>query len=173
MIEVAIDGPLNESLSFRPLPGKVIRGAFDLNKIPEPMARLRSSEWPQPIPGQRIGIDAEGIGYVKETLHDAEHSAIREKILKSGARLAPPIECFEGVDQASWLFWLARAVASGIARVVKGTLPDKLPSNPRRNYIMASPPETVQDRLAAAIEAQSKMIGQLVERMAAKPNGGK
>jgi hypothetical protein len=172
MVEIEIDGPLNEALSFRPLPGRTVRGRFDLNRVSEPMARLKSAEWPTPIPGQRLGIGADAVGYVKEPLHDAECSATREKILKSGARLAPPVECFEGVDQASWLYWLKRAVDGGVARVVKGSFPDKITSTPRRNVILAQPPQGIQDKLAAAIEQQNKLISQLVERMA-KGNGGK
>jgi len=164
-LEVEIDGSQNQCLCFRPLPGRRIRGRMDLNRVAEPMAKLLTSQWPQPVPGQRIGIDAEGLGYVAEPLHDPEHATLREKIVKSGQRLAPPVETFEGIDQAGWLFWLRKAVEAGIARVVKGSFPDKLPGKPRMNFIMAEPKPSSDDRLVAAIERQNTLMAQLLERL--------
>jgi len=165
-VEVEVDGQLNESLCFRPLPGRTIRGRFDLNRVAEPMARLKSAEWPRPIPGMRLGIDPENTGYVVEPLHDAEHAPIREKIVKQGMGLAPACESFEGIDVASWLFWLQRAVEAGVAKIVKGAFPDKLPGKPRLNFIVAEPRPSDSDRLAAAIERQNALMAQLLERMA-------
>jgi hypothetical protein len=167
-IEVEIDGQHNESLSFRPLPGRRIRGRFDMNRVAEPMARLRTAEWPQPIPGQRLGIDMDGNGYVSEPLHAPEHAPTREKIVKKGMKLAPETEVFEGVDVASWLFWIGKAVASGIAKVVKGELPAKVEGKHRLNFIMAERPQSSQDKLTAAIERQNDLMAQLLDKLSRK-----
>jgi hypothetical protein len=166
--EIEVDGLHNECLSFRPLPGKLIRGRFDLNRITEPMARLLTAKWPDPIPGQRIGIDRDGAGYIAEPLHDEEFAVTREKITKAAMKLAPPIETFEGVDAPSWIFWLKRAVDSGVARVVKGELPDTLPTNARQNFILAEPPTAPLDKLTAALERQSALFEKLLERLGEK-----
>lgn len=164
-IEIEIDGPRNECLAFRPLPGRTVRGRFDLNRVGEPLAKLETAKWPFPIPGQRIGVQPDGTGYIAEPLHDAEHAAVREKIIKAGLRLAPDVESMEGVDAEAWLYWMARAVQSGVAQVVKGELPAKLPASPRKNFIMAEPPQSSSDRLAVAIKRQNDLMAQLLARM--------
>ncbi len=166
-LEIQIDGPHNECLSFRPLPGQRIRGAFDFNRCAEPMARMQTQQWPVPIPGQILGVDPSGDGYVREPLHDPEHAAIREKILKKDKRLAPAVEEFVGIDRESWIYWMARAVQSGIAKVVTGKLPEKLPEKPRRNYILA---ETVSrnDKLADAIDRQTAVFEKLLAKLGEK-----
>jgi hypothetical protein len=165
-VEIEVDGEHNECLAFRPLPGVVIRGRFDLNRIPEPMARLESAKWPKPIPGQLLGIDVEGVGYLGEPLHAPEHAPIREKIEKAGMRLAPECQTFEGIDAQAWLYWMARAVRSGVAQVTKGQLPDILPEGVRKNFIMAEPRQNDSDRMTAAIERQNDLMAKLLERMA-------
>ena len=164
-VEVEIGGPLNECLSFRPLPGRLVRGRYDLNRVAEPLAKLKSAEWPVPVPGQRIGVDAEGIGYLAEPLHSPEHKPLREKIERAGMRLEPELTTFEGVDVVSWLYWLKRAVEGGIARVVKGALPDKIDGKPRKNFIMAEPEPSAVDKLTAAIEKQSQLFERLLEKL--------
>jgi hypothetical protein len=125
-----------------------------------------SDKWPAPIPGQRLGIDSEGRGYIAEPLYSPENAPTREKILKAGMKLAPETETFEGIDVASWLHWLMKAVASGVARIVKGEFPRELPGKPRLNFIMAEPEPSANDRLTAAIERQNALMAQLLERLA-------
>lgn len=166
-LEIEIDAPQNQSLAFRPLPGVSIRGRFDLNRLAEPMARLKTQEWPVPIPGQILGIDPSGDGYVREPLHNAEYAAIREKIERKGYRLAPAVEEHANVDAESWVYWMARAVQSGVAKVVSGKLPATLPTNPRRNYIHAVQVNRT-DRLADAIERQTAMFEKLLAKLSEK-----
>jgi hypothetical protein len=164
-LEVEIDGQRNECLSFRPLPGRKVRGRFDINRISEPMARLQTAQWPLPIPSQKLGIDAGGTGYIAEPLHDADHAPIKEKIVKAGMKLAPEIEMFDNIDVPSWLFWIKRAVESGIAKVVKGQLPDKIEGTPRKNFITAAPEAEPIDRMTAALEKQSALFERLLEKL--------
>jgi hypothetical protein len=163
-IEIEVDGPYNENLMFRPLQ-RAIRGRFDLNRVAEPMARMRSAEWPQPIPSQRLGIEADGSAYVLEPLHDEEHAAIKERIERQGMKLPPKCETFDGVDLVTWLFWIKRAVNSGIARVVAGQLPKVIDGVPKMNFIVDRPAQSAGDRLAAAIERQNVLFEKLLERL--------
>lgn len=163
-VEIEIDGPCNENLHFRPLQ-RAVRGRFDLNRVGEPMARMKSVEWPRPIPSQRLGIDADGSGYILEPLHDAENAAMRERIEKQGMKLAPACETFDDVHLPTWLFWIKRAVESGVARVVAGTLPQRIDGTPKRNFIVDRPAQSTGDRLAAAIERQNELFERLLERL--------
>jgi len=167
-VDIDIDGTRNECLDFRPLPGRTVRGRFDLNRVAEPLAKLRTAELPEPVPGQRIGIDAEGVGYVAEPLYDVEHAAVRERIERRGLRLPPQRESFDGIDVVSWLYWLQRAAESGLARVVSGKLPEKIDGEPRKNFITAEPEKGPLDKLTAAIEAQTAMFARLLERLGAQ-----
>ncbi len=163
-LEIEIDGQHNEAFFFRPLQRKV-RGRFDLNRIGEPMARVTATEWPSAIPSQRLGVDPSGGGYVTEPLHDEEHAALREKIERQGSRLEPAVQEFQDIDLPSWLFWIKRAVESGLAKVTSGKLPAKIEGTPQMNYVTGDKAtfgnelqETMRaqtaafDRLAAAIE---------------------
>lgn len=165
-VELEIDGEHNECLGFRPLPGRSIRGRFDMNRISEPMARIKATEWPTPIPSQRIGIDDDGNGFIVEPLHDAEYAPLREKILKTGQTLEPALTTIENIHAPSWLFWLRRAVESGIAHVVRGKLPDKIDGKPRMNFITNERGPSSSDKLTAAIERQSALMERLLERLA-------
>jgi hypothetical protein len=153
-IEIEIDGPHNEALHFRPLQ-RSVRGRFDLNRMAEPMARMKSAEWPLPIPSQRIGIDPDGTGYIVEPLHEPGFAPIRERIEKAGQRLEPALQTFDAVHLPTWLFWICRAVQCGIARVVSGKLPDKIEGTPTLNFITGDPPPTPADKLTAALERQA------------------
>ena len=163
-IEIEIDGDRNESLRFRPLQ-RSIRGRFDLNRIAEPQARLRAAELPLPIPGQRLGIDPSGTGYLIEPLHDEDHATIREKIEKKGMKLEPELTEFPNIDLPTWLYWLKRAVESGIAKITKGKLPDKIDGKPRKNFVMAEPEPSVTDKLTAALEKQSVLFEKLLAKL--------
>jgi len=163
-LEVKIDGSHNEHLYFRPLQ-RSIRGRFDLNRIAEPMARLKSAKLPEPIPSQRLGIEPDGTGYVTEPLHEAKYAPIKEKILKAGMQLEPALQTFDDIDRASWLFWIKRAVESGLAKVVAGKLPDKIDGKPKMNFIVNEPGPSSTDRLTAAIQEQTALFRKLLERL--------
>jgi hypothetical protein len=168
-VEIEIDGPRNEALHFRPLQ-RNLRGRFDLNRVGEPLARMRAQAWPLPVPSQRIGIDPAGNGYIVEPLHEPAFAPIRERIEKAGRRLEPALQTFDAVHVPTWLFWITRAVQCGIARVVSGKLPDKIDGKPTMNFITGDPSPTAADKLTAVLERQSAAfeglaaaIGKLVE----------
>ena len=49
-----------------------------------------------------------------------------------GYRLEPKHQTFE-VHIPSWLYWLSKAVECGLAKVVKGELPDTIEGEPIKN----------------------------------------
>ncbi|MEX1095343.1 MAG: hypothetical protein WED34_04805 [Planctomycetales bacterium] len=170
MIEIEIDGPRCESLHFAPLQRR-IRGRFDLNKMGEPMARVKAQQWPVPIPSQRLGIDEDGVGYLHEPLHDDENAPLREQIERRGKGLEPKLQRFEHIHHPSWLFWMKRAVESGIAKITKGSLPTTIEGKPRLDYILASPGPSAGDKLTKTLNEQTKAFNRLadaIEKLATK-----
>ncbi len=167
VIEIEIDGEHNECLHFRPLQ-RSIRGRLDLMRIGEPMAKVKTTEFPDPIPGQRLGIDPSGTGYLSEPLHDEEYAPIKERILKKGQELEPELLEFENVDLPTWLFWIKRAVEDGIAKVVKGKLPGKIEGKVKKNFIVSRPEQTQNDKLTAAINKQTQVFEKLLAKMSEK-----
>jgi hypothetical protein len=164
-VEIEIDGQHNEALHFRPLQ-RNIRGRFDLMRIGEPMAKVKASEWPVPIPSQRLGIDRDGTGYILEPLHEAEFAPLREKIEGQGMRLEPKLQEFDGVHLPSWLFWIKRAVESGLAKIVNGELPLTIEGEPVKNFVIGKREDSPVDKLTAAIERQNVLFEKLLARLA-------
>lgn len=168
-IEVGAAGR-NCNLTFMPL-GKRIRGRFDVAraiKTDGEAARLLKA-WPDPIPGQVIGIDVEaGMGYLREPLHDPEFAAIRERIEKTGKKLEPERQTFQNRHVPTWLHWLKRAVECGAAKLVRGTLPEKIDGELEFNTPFARAMQTRKDpttRLAEAMERQSEMLAKVLAEL--------
>ncbi|MCH8923229.1 MAG: hypothetical protein IIA67_08800 [Planctomycetes bacterium] len=159
-VEIEIDGKENECLHFRPLQ-RSIRGRFDFARLREPMAGTLRSTWPEAIPSMRLGI-AGSDGYLLEPLYDDEHKQTREKIEGQGMKLADAKETFADIDLPTWLFWIKRAVESGIAKVVSGKLPDRIEGEPQLSFITKREPSDTA-RLATAIERTNELLGELVK----------
>jgi hypothetical protein len=167
-IEIEIDGKHNEAFHFRPL-GRNIRGRFDLVRETEPLAMMKRGEYPLPIPSQRLGIDLDsGEGFIAEPLHDDENTAIRDAIEQRGFKLPPAREAFASVHAPTWLFWIRRAVESGLARIVKGSIPDDIGGDPQKSFITTRPEPKTDDRLVAAIERQNELMAALLAQLASK-----
>lgn len=165
-IIVEVDGPRNQNLLFGPLQRR-IRGRFDITRVAEPLAKMKQNEWgTEAIPGQRLAIDTEtGKAWLEEPIHrSAKLKAIVER---KGYTLPPEREDFGVVDAPTWMHWFKRAVKSGVARVVQGTLPERIDGTPRTNFYTARS-ETQNDKLAAALDRQTEMFGKLIELLAAK-----
>lgn len=158
-VVVEISGPLNESLRFVPL-GRSIRGKFDFSRVKNPDAMRARLAWADTIPSQRIGLDAAaGVGFIQEPIHDDPH--LVAVATQRGLRLAPRVEEFPNCDVPTWSFWLKRAVQSGLARVVSGTLPE-VEGEPRTNTVLPPRQETNADRLATAIETLTALLERLM-----------
>lgn len=167
VVEIEIDGARNEAHFFRPLMRR-LRGRFDLNRVAEPQARMKSVECPDPIPGLRIGLDfVTATGYVSDPLTEPEQAANRARITQRGLSLGSAREDFPEVDCPTWAFWLRRAVESGAARVVRGELPEELGGAPVTSCVTARRPNSA-DRLAEAIENNTRVLAAVLEKLAGK-----
>ncbi|HEV7281329.1 MAG TPA: hypothetical protein VGN57_14095 [Pirellulaceae bacterium] len=163
-VEIEVSGPKNEALIFAPLQRR-IRGRFDLGKVAEPSARMRITDYPEAIPGQRLRLDyASGEGAVVEPLHDAKHAALREKIGKRGVRFSPACEAIDSADVATWHFWLRRAVESGHARIVAGAFAEDVPGKPKVSFI-TKPVESSNDKLTAALDRVGDLLAAALDRL--------
>jgi hypothetical protein len=160
-VEIEVDTEHNSNLFFRPLQRNV-RGRFDWSRLHEPMARVKAHEWPTPLPGQRLGVDAKGVGYIAEPLHDEQHAPTKERIEgKLHRKLEPAKQTFDNVHLPSWYYWMQRAVEAGIAQVVSGKLPDDIGGKPKKDFIFAEPERSDTDKLTAAIEQQTEAFREL------------
>jgi hypothetical protein len=159
LVEILIDGPCNRNLHFKPLQ-RNLRGTFDLNRVAEPLARMKMTEFPRPIPGLHIVVDPEKkTGEIRDPLHDAEHAAIREKIEAKELKLGPAVERFDNIDVNTWLFWMRRAVASGACKIVSGSFGAIDEAAARKDFLnapQADPRDALIERLIAALGDRNK-----------------
>jgi hypothetical protein len=155
-IEIVVDGPKNQDVQFRPLQ-RALRGTFDVNRVPDPQARLKIAEFPRPIPGVHITLDTDKkTAAIVEPLYEAEHAAIREKIERMGMKLPPQREEFQNIDVPTWLYWMRRAVANGVAKIVEGKFPEIDESQVQKNFItkpLRDPRDNLIGRLVAVLYA--------------------
>jgi hypothetical protein len=171
MLEVVIDGPRNQNLFFRPLQ-RTLRGTFDVNRIPDPQGRMLVNQIPWPIPGVHVVLDFEKrTAAVVEPLYAPAHIAIREKIEARGMKLPKEREEFPNADVNTWAFWLRRAVASGVARIVEGKFPAIDGDKAKKMFVVVEardPRESLIEKLIAIAFAglsdeRRKEVAALVE----------
>lgn len=159
IVEIEIDGPQNQSHYFRPMQER-IRGRFDAQRLlqrDDGAGRL-AREWPDAIPGQRLLLDFDsGNAYLTEPLHDAEHAALRAKIEAKGFTIAERRRELPAVDVVTWAYWMASAVSAGVARIIRGEIPDKLDGEPQTQFIVKRQQDPLE-RLAAAVEQQNELM---------------
>jgi hypothetical protein len=106
------------------------------------------------IPGATIGYDsATGCGFIRDPLGSPELARTRETIEKrraGGASQPEPLEYpasekrFEGAHGPTWLGHMRRLVAAGVAKVVKGKLPDSDPAEMKTGS--STPPRPTEGR---------------------------
>lgn len=177
IIEIEIDGPRNQSCIFRPLQRR-LRGRFDLRRCAEPAAMTKHTEHPDCIPGQRLRLNTvTGKAELIEPLRLPEFAAIRERyeVNKRGEKVHsfPEHEAFESVDVKTWLYWLAVEVKAGMARLLSGVLPDPDKIDGVRRNFYTAPTKTREDkmataidRMAAATENNTRVLAELLKRLA-------
>jgi hypothetical protein len=159
VIEVEPDTKNNSSFHFMPI-ARTVRGRFDFRRVTEPQALLLTVKYPEPIPGQRLGLDLDaGEGFIAEPLHEPAHKGTRATIEKDGFALPPAKETFpvQKADYPTWLYWLKRAVESGLCKLVRGELPAKIEGKPRKQFITTphvDKREKTIDRLTALLFAR-------------------
>jgi hypothetical protein len=168
VFEIEIDGPRNERLMFPPLQ-RSLRGRFDVNRVLEPEARRLSNKIPTAIPGMRLSADlATGECAVIEAIH--EDRPLKARLAASRpVEFAPEREVAQNAHLPTWLYWMKRAVESGVARIVRGELPQRIEGEPQKNfYTPPAPKNDTNERLAAALEAQTAVMTKLLEHLAKK-----
>lgn len=174
LLEVEVDSPRNDSLHFLPA-SKRVRGRFDLGRACKTSgaAGKLMNDWPDPIPGQRIGINLRTHeGYIAEPLHEAEHLANRQRIEERKMRLPAERQSFNNCHLPTWLYWLKRAVEAGLARVVKGELPETIEGEPRKSFHMTHQPDQSKlltdaiNRQTEALVKQGELLAQQQELFA-------
>lgn len=156
VIEIEVANDANADLFYLPL-GKRLRGKVDFLKVNEAEAIKLAREYPQGIPGQRLVIDTEaGTAAVVEPLHEPQHAAVREKVAAKGFGLPPAREEAAGVDVPTAVYWLKRAVDSGLARLVRGGIP-KVDGKPRKRFMTTGDDPAEDDRELRRQELAAKL----------------
>jgi hypothetical protein len=156
-VEIEATPPRGGQLFFQPLQ-RSLRGLIDVRTFPEADAALMRN-WPDPIPGQRVGITAEGLGYVSDPVHN--NAALKARIEALGFKLPPAREEFSDTHPATWLYWIKQAVDGGLARVVSGSLPEKIDGRPRKRFV-APEVDDPQDARIKRLEAQNQSLIRLL-----------
>jgi hypothetical protein len=156
IVEVAVENDRNANWFCLPL-GKKLRGRIDFLRANDlSLAR----EYPQGVPGQRLSVDTDtGEAVVIDPLHEPGNAAVRDKLARRfNVDACPAREPVRRADVASLLYWLKRAVAGGLVRVVRGTLPDKVDGAVRKRYLYGDEPtRDDEDRLLKRQELAAKL----------------
>jgi predicted transcriptional regulator len=185
-VEIEVAGPDATQLSFRPI-RRAVRGRADFALAKSKSALALRDVWPEPIPGQVLGIAEDGTKYLREPLYDKEHAKVAQRIKNKGLVLPEERETFASETVITWAYWMRRAVDAGLARIIKGELPPieelepprkKPPRDerlPRKSFILDEPGDSPSDRLAEAIERlaentaqQTAVMNQLLAKLANK-----
>jgi hypothetical protein len=160
VIEIDVDNPRNGCLHFLPL-GRTIRGRIDFNRDSEPQARVAGVDYPDGVPGQRLGIDLDSLeGYIVEPLHEKAHEKTLATIRRKGFQPPAARETFKlsPADKPTWLYWLKRSVEAGHAKLAKGKFPDRIDGDPQKTFISKprgpDPKDAVIARLTAILMAK-------------------
>src|SRR5882757_5453439 len=107
LLEVEFDTANNANVFFQPLQ-RTLRGRFDVRRMKD--AGRLFSEWPQPIPGQRLSVNFDsGECEIIEPLWEAPYTATRERIEQRGMKLAPGKESVQA-HPATLHFWLRELI---------------------------------------------------------------
>lgn len=151
VLEIEVHSDTNSGLRWEPT-GETLRGSFRPARVGLESAGRLAMALPDGLPGQRVRIDDKGTAAVLEPLAADEHKRTRDTLAKlvtgdetaTGERLtfAPAEKTYAAAHTPTWLAWAVRAVRGGLARVVKGTLPDAPPKDAKpRSFFSADPPD--------------------------------
>lgn len=154
-IEIECTPPRGGLMWFAPLQ-RTLRGRIDVRELVEADAAVLRA-WPDPIPGQRVGLTAEGVGFVRDPLHDPGHAALKARIEALGLKLPPAREDFPDTHAPTWLYWLKQALDSGLARVTQGQLPDRIEGRPRKRFV-APEVDDPQEARIRRLEEQNRAL---------------
>jgi hypothetical protein len=165
VIEIEADEKHNRSMFFLPLQ-RPIRGRLDFGREADPEAIRLTRDFPTPIPGQRIFFDPDREeAAVVEPLHGDEHKALRELIASKNLGALDPERVTVPAPKdthRTFYYWLRRAIDAGLARVVRGTIPDmeeiqkRMKGRIQKSWIV---PDRGPDRKDRIIEKLVALVG--------------
>lgn len=184
-IEVEI-GNKNAGNYYYPPLNSILRGRVELQRLNHETLKSAKSQWggDTTFPGLVVGFNPDsGRGYVRDPLLDREYAPAKRLIDKYG--IGVPLEDeekypgnripIEGVSGTDILYWLARCVASGNGRVLKGELPSVAElekQNPRKQFVIeerkserSQMTEAIKEQ-TAAIQKQTELFSQLLAKLA-------
>ncbi len=147
MVEIVVDNGQNGDLLFHPAAERV-RGAVDVSRVQLPELGTLPRDFPKGIPGQTIAFDpATNTGSIREPLLTAEHATVRATIEKTipGADFGVAERSYPNAHAGTWLGHMRRAVEAGLAKLVKGKLPEADPPDMRKGFYTPEPKADPKD----------------------------
>jgi hypothetical protein len=154
MVEIEVDEATNGGLLFHPA-GERVRGRFDPARVASDDIGTLVRQFPRGVPGQVIAYDpATNTGYIREPLLDPANADVKAAVEKKLTALSPgqstvdfgtAVREYPTAHAGTWLGWMARAVRSGVARVVKGKLPESDPPDMKRGFYTSEPKADPRD----------------------------
>lgn len=147
--------------------GRRIRGRFDAHRrtAKNPDNATLLGQWPQPVPGQLLSVDTDAKTVtIHEPIRDKQHEDIAALFKKRSIKI-PEHETFEGVHIPSMLHTMKRAVDCRLARVVEGTMPDKIEGEPLKSFIAPNeldPEEQLRETLKENTQVMRECIESIV-----------
>ncbi len=162
VVEIEVHSDTNANLRWEPV-GETLRGSFRVSKCRNPEAGRLAMHLPDGLPGMRVRIDPEkGTAAILEPLAGPDHKTTRDTLAKlttgdetaTGERLtfAPALKEYPAAHAPTWIGWAVRAVRAGLARVVSGKLPDKVPADCKpRSFSPPEPPDEKDATIKALV----------------------
>lgn len=156
--EIEVNTGTNSNVLYGPIT-EAVRGRVVVDqKMPRAKRNRLEALKITEIPGQRIGVTAEGERYVAEPLRDDEHSDLRKMIVKRGLEIADARKTYQTHDAKVWGDEMKRLVDGNHATLVSGSLPKTLGDRPNFFTGRPLPGPSNNDRLAVAIEKLTDML---------------
>jgi len=158
MIELQIDTGTNGDVMFHPV-GERVRGRFQVAKVNASELGTLPRDLPDGVPGQVIAFDpATSTGYIRDPLLSPENASIKDAIVKrmgGQVEFGPAEKPFPNAHAGTWTGWMRQLVLAGLAKVVKGKLPDSDPEDMRRSFYT---PDAKVDRRDAIIDKLTALL---------------
>lgn len=173
LIQIEVRNGHNAGLLFKPTQTPV-RGAIDFRATGDPELYALGMKFPDAVPGQRIVLDVDAKrGAVLETLNLPEHEGTRNRLadtLKAHSPLSGQLKFADSRDYPdvhvpTWLYWMQRAVSSGLAVLVSGDLDVPVEGEPRKDFLHARREDPGQKTVDALLRQNQQLIALLVESL--------
>jgi hypothetical protein len=165
-LEIEVDNDFGRALYVSPLK-RSFRGRLNFEKLAQraPSAIVIDLAFDhKPIPGEILGIDENGMFYLREPLHEDAHRRVRTKLVERGFKFQDERTEFPDADFARCINAMKRAVDAGIAKVVKGKFPAEIPVDPD-SLPPVDPRDAQISTLVESVTNLTEIVGKLVARV--------